>query len=79
MTWKFTNGHRGDPLPGERWTLRHINYREIIMKYVVQCTTPYVERFMVGIEAASPDEALFKKFCRVQIVRPGRHHAGKFR
>ena len=30
------------------------------MKYVVQCTTPYVERFMVGIEAASPDEAIKK-------------------
>ena len=30
------------------------------MKYVVQCTAPYVERFMVGIEAASPDEAIKK-------------------
>ena len=30
------------------------------MKYVVQCTTPYVERFMVGIKAASPDEAIKK-------------------
>ena len=44
------------------------------MKYVVQFTLPYVQRVMVGIEAASSDEAIKKAEA---LSRPRRHHAGQ--